>query len=328
MLLKDMLTRCNQCGYENGPNYRFCGMCGAPLQTSEPGKTAAPSRAPEQPAPVSGPSFLGLADEPNRNLDYLLEDEEPHSSHWRLYLALIILVIAGAVIGVRWWRYGFPWAGLRAGTAQTAAPANQAAPPAETPSATSSTPAEGQPAAAQPASGTTAPSPSPESVQSAPPPQPLPTEGAAQPSPAPQETEAAKPPGTEAEQAAEASSSPAPQPEKPMPQPAKVTPAPSGLDKLVAEGERYLYGNGVPEDCGRALKNISAAAARSNVRAQTLMGAMYATGHCASHDLPTAYRWFARALRNDPGNTRLERDLQMVWNQMTPGERQIATRSQ
>jgi hypothetical protein len=54
---------------------------------------------------------------------------------------------------------------------------------------------------------------------------------------------------------------------------------------------------------------------------------MYATGHCASRDLPTAYRWFARALHNDPSNVRLERDLQMVWNQMTPGERSLATRS-
>jgi hypothetical protein len=55
---------------------------------------------------------------------------------------------------------------------------------------------------------------------------------------------------------------------------------------------------------------------------------MFATGHCAARDLPTAYRWFAKALHNDPTNVRLERDLQMVWSQMTPGERQLATRSE
>lgn len=321
MLLKDMLTRCNQCGYENGPNYRFCGMCGAPLQTSEPAKATAPPRTPEKPAPVSGPSFLGLADEPSRNLDYLLEDDEPRSGHWRLYLALIILIVAGAVIGFRWWRYGFPWAGLRPAAAQSAQQTNQAvAPPAET------APATGQPAPAQPAPATA--SPSPESAQNNPPPQPLPSEGAPASSPAPHESEAAKPPETQPEPSAEAAPPPSAPEETAKPEPDKTAPAPTRLDKLVAEGEKYLYGNGAPQDCGRALRNISAAAARSNVHAQTLLGAMYSTGHCASHDLPTAYKWFARALRNDPGNPRLERDLQMVWNQMTPGEKQIATRSQ
>jgi hypothetical protein len=53
---------------------------------------------------------------------------------------------------------------------------------------------------------------------------------------------------------------------------------------------------------------------------------MYATGHCATRDLPTAYRWFGRSLRQDPKNTRLEQDLKVLWNQMTPGERQLAMR--
>ena len=53
---------------------------------------------------------------------------------------------------------------------------------------------------------------------------------------------------------------------------------------------------------------------------------MYATGHCASRDLPTAYRWFARALHQDPGNARVQRDLEVLWKQMTPDERQIAQR--
>jgi hypothetical protein len=51
---------------------------------------------------------------------------------------------------------------------------------------------------------------------------------------------------------------------------------------------------------------------------------MYATGHCATRDLPTAYRWFGRSLRQDPKNTRLEQDLRVLWNQMTPDERRLA----
>jgi TPR repeat protein len=55
---------------------------------------------------------------------------------------------------------------------------------------------------------------------------------------------------------------------------------------------------------------------------------MYATGHCVTRDLPTAYRWFARALRQDPANKRVQQDLEVLWRQMTPDERQAALRGQ
>ncbi len=51
---------------------------------------------------------------------------------------------------------------------------------------------------------------------------------------------------------------------------------------------------------------------QSNPKAQTLLGAMYATGHCVNRDLPTAYRWFAKALHGDPGNSRVQRDLEVL----------------
>ena len=57
-----------------------------------------------------------------------------------------------------------------------------------------------------------------------------------------------------------------------------------------------------------------------------MLGTMYFTGHCATRDLPTAYRWFARALHGDPGNSRLQQDLEILWKAMTPDERQMATR--
>jgi TPR repeat protein len=115
---------------------------------------------------------------------------------------------------------------------------------------------------------------------------------------------------------------------KAVPKPAAGIPPASPEDKLVADGEKYLYGRGVREDCALAQRNLQIGAQRSNTKAQTLLGAMYATGHCVNRDLPTAYRWFAKALHGDPSNSRVQRDLEVLWKQMTPEERQLAMRSQ
>lgn len=112
------------------------------------------------------------------------------------------------------------------------------------------------------------------------------------------------------------------------PKPSPIAPAATFEDRLVADGEKYLYGRGVPEDCARAQRNLQIAARASNAKAQTLLGAMYATGHCVGRDLPSAYRWFAKALNGDPSNSRVQRDLEVLWKQMTPEERQLAMKSQ
>jgi len=70
-----------------------------------------------------------------------------------------------------------------------------------------------------------------------------------------------------------------------------------------------------------------AAAARSNPEAQSTLGTMYATGHCVDRDVISAYRWFAQALQKDPSNTRIQEDLRVLWNEMTPQERQAAVQS-
>jgi hypothetical protein len=343
-----MYFRCSQCGYENGPDYRFCGMCGAPLPSSQPAAAPAPVPRPSEskPAPVSGPSFLGRADEPGRSADYLLEDEEePHSSHWRLYLALVILIVAGVLIWARWRQYGYPWAAQpTSATAQSPAAASPAGPAVDSSgSASGSSAPSASSSATSPAAEHPAPVPEHTAeaapIASAPPPAQA-TEVAEHPASAPP-SPAAETPASAAGQGAEATGSApkqdagaaaptSPVAPKEQPKPAPTAPAASSSagDSLVVEGEKYLYGNGVPQDCDRAVRSLTKAAAKSNPKAQTLMGAMYATGHCAARDLPTAYRWFAKALHNDPSNVRLERDLQMVWNQMTPGERQLATRSE
>jgi hypothetical protein len=106
--------------------------------------------------------------------------------------------------------------------------------------------------------------------------------------------------------------------------PSPVVPAVSPEDRLVDEGERYLYGRGVRPDCALAQRNLMIGARQSNPKAQTLLGAMYATGHCVNRDLPSAYRWFAKALHGDPSNSRVQRDLEVLWKQMTPEERLLA----
>jgi len=120
----------------------------------------------------------------------------------------------------------------------------------------------------------------------------------------------------------------APMPKAPTQKPLPTAPAMTFEDRLVADGEKYLYGRGVPEDCSRAQRNLQIAARESNAKAQTLLGAMYATGHCVGRDLPTAYRWFAKALHGDPENSRVQRDLEVLWKQMTPEERRLAMKSQ
>jgi TPR repeat protein len=80
----------------------------------------------------------------------------------------------------------------------------------------------------------------------------------------------------------------------------------------------------VPQDCDRGLRQLKPAAEQSNPKAMISLGALYSTGVCTPRDLPTAYRWFALALRKQPENASLQDDLQKLWSQMTQPERQLA----
>lgn len=348
-MLKIMTVRCNECGHENNPEYVFCGMCGARLQFP-PAATVEPPRGTARPI-VSGPSFLGLADESPRSVSYLLEDEP----HWgrRVFVALLLLLLLAGFLVWRWKGEGYLWAALQAGRAAVsralASSRASTSPPAQPDAATPSNEsqanapeAEHSTAAAEktesaqqpPAPASQAPSTaaSPQSPASDSPPQQGANSEAAE-SAAKQPTESAARP----EESSAAETQPAPREKSaaralPISKSSKAkappeVPSSSSEDQLAADGERYLYGNGVPRNCGRAQKNLLAAAQHSSAKAESLLGAMYATGHCVPRDVPAAYRWFARALHQDPGNTRIARDLEILWKQMTPEERQIAMRS-
>jgi len=360
-MLETMTIRCDQCGHENNPLYRFCGMCGSPLAApaesrpmpsfnparplprNDPPRPARPAPPPQEAWPVSGPSFLGLADEPaapSRNVDYLLEDDDrPRRTYGRAFFVLLILAGFGALLYYHWKGEGVSvslaqlWNKVNPQSAAPAPPAAQPTPPPIAPEASptdvagqphSATVTEQQPA--QPAASNASPAQS--AAATAPTPAPAPAAEAPK-----AETPQPESSGDNQEQPAEAAPSnpaamkPAVHPaRKPAPASAAAAAEPSAGDSLAIEGERYLYGNGVPENCDRAQRSLTRAAQSGSAKAYTLLGAMYATGHCATRDLPTSYRWFARALHQDPSNTRLEKNLEVIWRQMTPEERQLATR--
>jgi TPR repeat protein len=189
----------------------------------------------------------------------------------------------------------------------------QEAPAAKAPDTSQNPASEAQPAASSP-DNTTAPAASGDTAAAA--------DAPSQPTPTSEKAEA--PPQTRPHKAvaklAPAHAAIAASVEKPA--------AASAPDAdLEAAGERYLYGNGAAQNCIHAESNLRTAATHGNSKAQTVLGTMYATGHCVGKDLPTAYRWFARALHADPQNSRISADLQVLWRQMTPQEKQLATTS-
>lgn len=350
-----MFVRCEDCNYENLAQHSFCGMCGAKLPTQRRTTSAAavaepvPAMEPKpvaveslpspilRPSPISqtsptpqrvssGPSLLGLSGEPSEReqVNYLLEDE-PSSGRWQRWAAAAVLAAAVAGSGWHWRTEIRAWA--------TPPPHNPAVDANAVPAATAAT--EPEPA------NTTAnlPPAAPVTIgaaSSAPPP----SAGASPESAASQPTQAvtdavARAPETKDEKPLDSATNLATTQPPASVAPQQVTPkierkAPTtdaSAEALETQGENYLYGRGVEADCGRASKSLMAAAARSSVKAQSVLGTLYATGHCVTRDVPTAYRWFAKALHQEPGNVRLQRDLEVLWQQMTPEERELATKT-
>ncbi|HUK23860.1 MAG TPA: hypothetical protein VLV49_04720 [Terriglobales bacterium] len=338
------VVRCSGCGQENSSQYRFCGMCGLPLPRAEakaepshlpavPRQEGPRPNAPAPPLAVNRVSLLGLEEEPlsssgagspRPDADYLLEEiKQPHSA--RMHLALVVLAAAALLIVWKWRHEGYPWA---PSTQQAAQIQGMQSPKPAAAIEAPSTPAEAPATAQSPtpaASEVPKPSEKPATVAEKPAATPASPEASAPSSIAKQDQAKLRKPSPSKEAAVKA------EPPKPAlldvaRTQAAAQPASEAADaetQLLLEGEKYLYGNGAPQDCARAQKSLLAAAAHSST-AESLLGTMYASGHCAPHDLPTAYHWYARALSHDPDNTRIESDLKVLWMQMTPAERQLA----
>ena len=355
---------CPKCGEPNADNYRFCGMCGAVLEVGKPSTSttrADPPRAADVPvslriaanparaaaaaprpasstpsssatsssAPlISGPSLLGLGSQPQSgpSIDSLREKafsgtptfvyQDAKTGRGRTFALAVILAILA--VGV-WFRYhyigyGVPTAKPSASAATQNSPAALSVPAPSAPNAGATTlpPAAtlppvtpSAPPASHAATDDETPQPSAKPVQK-PAQTPAQTRAPANPpKPAVRETASATRPAI----------------------PAKAAPADDSGSAAFRKGEAYLYGRGgMTENCAEAVKNLKSASVSGNAKARSTFGTMYATGHCVPRDLPTAYSWFAAALQVDPNNQILEKDLTALWNQMTPPERQLATK--
>lgn len=378
--------RCPQCGSDNPPEYRFCGMCGTTLakkdtlvpesvsvrhetereahppaprieriETKPRVEPVEPERRPEPvSSSLSGPSFLGLGSEPvhgngtsDSDVSYLFDDEDarPRRTYWRFTVLLLLVIVIGGLVYLQYRKEGKSWtAPWSNGPAQTPAQASQPEQP-QTQTAQPNASAQPNPpqntpageATPPPASNATPPnndaSSTPQNNQAAPPQNPKASDQTGksdQKSDTTDETETAKSEAPDANDTSADTEAPPAKPARPAkPKPTRATaPAASPDDALVANAEKYLYGRGVPQNCDRALSSLRSAAGRDNARARTLLGTMYATGHCVPKDLPNAYRWFAQASRTSPDNMWVQRNLEMIWREMTPQERQLATKSQ
>lgn len=355
---------CPKCGEVNSSNFLFCGMCGTILEPARRATASAPPVRPaenppqaihpvapppvvQQPVvqqkaspppprdvppspvpPIGGPSLLGL-DQPELRQSNNVDDfrdraftglasyghpEEPKGAGREILLTVVLLA---ALAGAGWWTYK-NYISVADGRKPVAAvPSSQAAnDPPEDPAPK---PAEKSPVKETPPAAV--PEQTPETTNAAP---------AAKPveDPAPTESKHAVEPGPDNAQKAQ---TPVPTPARHevsatrIPAPKSAPPVDTG-DALFRRGEAYLYGRNGTEDCGNALKYLKMASDKQHAKARSTMGTMYATGHCVSRDLPSSYRWFALALQADPNNSILEKDLSAVWNQMTPPERQLATK--
>ncbi len=289
-----------------------------------------------QPSPHQ-PSMDALRERAFSGVDSFFEPEQPKTGGRRFLLLVAMLVALG---GAGWWTY----TNYR-GAAESPKPEATSPSAGEAPAQKPSTQPAAQNAVPALEAGAPQPAVSSPATPSAQVPQDQSGNASASSEPIPNTTDTMAKPAAKAEPAtpkalaktpaklaraersaekraaqreAHAASAKAPN----LPEPAA---ADSG-DADFRKGEAYLYGRGAPKNCDQAVKYLKAASAKSNAKARSAFGTMYATGHCVPRDLPTSYLWFAMALRADPNNQILEKDLSAIWNQMTPPERQMATR--
>jgi len=285
------------------------------------------------------PTLDSLRERSFSGLDSFLEPEESHPGPGRILLLIVLLAALGAA---GWWTYT-NYVSVAEGRKPQATTSNTGS------ASTENTPETAAKPVAQNAQAPNANSPQP-SAQSATPSAQVPegpSENAnAGSTPSTKQSETTAKAADKARTAASVPITPAPvspapaktvpaYPRTPRPQAAVTSVKSATLSSATASdtgdadfrrGEAFLYGRGASQNCSEAVRNLKAASAKANAKARSAFGTMYATGHCVPRDLPTSYLWFALALRVDPNNQILEKDLNAIWNQMTPPERQMATR--
>ena len=351
----DTFRFCGMCGAALGSGKTATRASSQAPETPRPGEipvalriAANPSRGPafdlrptssSAKTQISGPSLLGLGPIPQSGptVDTLREKAFSGSTPTFVYedakpprgrTLLLVVILAVLAVGV-WMRYRY------LAYSDSAKPQTASTPDTSTSAPKDQTQSKAGNDASNAAPQQNAPStPTPDSAQPAP----------AQPTPAKPTSD--KPGDNVAastnNSAKDVMAAPATEDQKPATPPKQIAKAevptksvkPAAAAKPAADtgsstflkGEAYLYGRGVPENCDEAIKNLKSASSSGNAKARSTFGTMYATGHCVPRDLPTSYSWFAKALEADPNNQVLEKDLTAIWNQMTPPEKQLATK--
>ncbi|MCU1285779.1 MAG: Sel1 [Acidobacteriales bacterium] len=278
---------------------------------------------------ITGPSFLGLSDEPRLADDsgsYLLEDESEGSS-WRGYLALAFLLVIGILILRQWTEFR----GVASDFAQKMGIGDAPRPVKAKPtvSASNGAPSSEPTATAGDNADPSASSPTaPQEVAKAKPSESL---GAGKPendaasTTKGENTDATTKAGSKDEDAT-ADTSTEKSGAKPSPSKAAAA-APTPTDNSQVDlAQKYLQGKGVPQDCNRGVSLLRSAARQANPKARIQMGALYLSGHCVEQDLPQAYSWFAQAQELEPHNSWIERNLNSLWSKMTDEERRRVLR--
>ena len=316
------LIPCIYCNHSNPANHRFCGMCSKALpdlvkqaakateSTSGPipgsgigvaGRTPAQpqSSPPNQPPSARTPSPAARHDNPNRDLSYLLHDDHVPAKTSRVPFVVGGLLLA-AVAG---------FFALRGGS-KTAAVDAPAAQPSDAATTANAEPTKTEPAKVEPIK--VEPSKVPPAMI-----EPAKVEPEkAEPS------EAARPPAREVRHRSAAPVASAKRAPKPT---ASRKPSPAKQETAVADDTATAEPGG---DCEKQLSKLRQAAARGDAKARAGLGLVYYAGRCVPRDLPTAYRYYALALRTAPDSPQVSAQLEAIWKQMSPAERQLAQKPQ
>jgi hypothetical protein len=287
------------------------GGMGAGGRPSVAGAPAA-SPHPASPAPVR-PTSAARADNPNRDLSYLLHDDHVPAPSSRVPFLLGGLVLA-AVAVFFFMRGGSkpapaPGSGTGDATAsQAAPPAGADAPPAET----KVEPPKAEAPKAQPAQAETPaddPKADPEKAEIPPTaPATAPAQEVRHPAPA----------------VIPAHAKPAPRPSRMLKKPSPAKPVAPEVETAAAEDSSATPSG----DCEKQLPAMRKAAAHGDAKAKADLGLVYYAGQCVPRDLPTAYHWYALALRTAPDSPQISAQLEAIWKQMSPAERQLALKPQ
>lgn len=277
---------------------------------------------------IVGPSFLGLSDEPEDDATYLMEDENSSGGGLRKLVLLVILAVIAGLVFVQYRSSvhakskspapAQPSPTLPQGQTQpaTAPPdlQHQAQPGAAAGSQPS--PQSAAPANADPAATDSAPGSQPPPDASSPPK----SETLALPQmSATDVAEKSNDPSAAADTARDKQASDAARKAFDAPVPVEQKPSP-----LLVRAQQFLHGQGVQQNCEQGMIYLRAAAQKNEPAAAVQMGALYASGRCVHQDRVMAYRWFNSAHELEPANQWIQRNMDLLWGQMTDQERRLA----